>query len=670
MHIVPPSYLRRLARIVAATALFGPAVCVQAADCLANPTPVSSLELKVLLITADGTEAVLPAMKATLAYLGIPYDTFVAKDQLLTANVLCTSPPDGSGAGRYQAVMLATGSLGFLNTATGNFESALSLEEWTRLWQYEAKYKVRQATMYTYPGSWPDTFGLTAPSAAFDTTTTPLSLTLTSTVPTGSDNPTGRQVFSYLRPSNPVVIRNAYTYLAMPAAGAAVTPLLVDAAGHAIVSINNYADGRKNLTITADGNPNLIHTLSLGYGIVNWVTKGLYVGQRRVSMTVQPDDVMIPDDIWDAARSSDATGKSYRITANDYRKVIAWQTNRNANNPGNVVLEMPFNGEGSAGDLTLAELYPATRDDLTPAIKADDAPFNWISHTYSHMALDAPVNYSQVLAELRQNHKVAVKSVRLGNYVKDGLVTPEISGLNNPEALRAMSDFGIRYVVSDTSKYCGNRDATPRPCPAPNTGIYNDLQPNILMIPRYPTNLFYNVCTPAEWVSEYNFIYYSFWGRSLSFPEILDKESEIWLRYLMNHDLRPLMFHQSNLCAYDGKRSLLGDLIDTTLAKYNAIFNLPVQSRRQRQVGNLMAERMAFNDAVNALAPLTARLVPGATGSSIVIANPAAKPVVVPITGVNWTGAVSRETYGGQITSKVAVGAGVTSVTVTGAPAW
>lgn len=669
MQNLSSSSIRHLARIAATTALLGPVVGAQAADCLATPTPVSSIELKVLLITADGTEAVLPAMKATLAYLGIPYDTLVAKDQLLSANVLCNGPADGSGAGRYQAVMLATGSLGFLNSATGNYESALSLEEWNLLWRYEAKYKVRQATMYTYPGSWPDAFGLTAPSAV-DTSTTPLSLTLTSTVPAGSDNPTGRQVFSYLRPSNPVVIRNAYTYLATPAAGAAVTPLLVDAAGNAIVSINNYADGRKNLTVTADGNPNLIHTLSLGYGIVNWVTKGLYVGQRRVSMTAQPDDLMIPDDVWDAARSSDATGKTYRVSAHDYKKLIAWQTARNANNQGNVVLEMPFNGEGSEGDLSVAELFPVTRDDLTPAIKSNDAAFNWISHTYSHMLLDAPTTYSQVLTELRLNNRIATKSVGLGNYVKDGLVTPEISGLNNLEALRAMSDFGIRYVVSDTSKNCGNRDATPRPCPAPNTGIYNDLQPNILMIPRYPTNLFYNVCTPAEWVSEYNFIYASFWGRNLSFAEVLDKESEIWLRYLMNHDLRPLMFHQTNLCAYDGTHSLLGDLIDTTLAKYNAIFNLPVQSRRQRQIGNLMAERMAFNDAVSAVAPLTARLVPGAHGSSIVIDNPARRPVMVPITGVNWAGAASRESLGGQITSKVAVGAGVGSVTVIGAPAW
>ena len=50
------------------------------------------------------------------------------------------------------------------------------------------------------------------------------------------------------------------------------------------------------------------------------------------------------------------------------------------------------------------------------------------------------------------------------------------------------------------------------------------------MIPRRPTNLFYNVSTPDQWVTEYNDIYRSFWGRDLSYAEILDNESDVLLR--------------------------------------------------------------------------------------------------------------------------------------------
>ncbi|WP_119153564.1 hypothetical protein [Caldimonas tepidiphila] len=661
---------RLFARTALATAaiLWTGLACSQV-DCLAAGTPVGSIDMKLLVVSANGNEAVLPAIQSTLEYIGIPYDLMIAKDRLLTTDMLCDAN-DGLGRARYQGVLLATGSLGFDDN--GSYLSAFTDEEWNRLWQYEAKYGIRQATLYTYPGGWPDNYGLMQPSA-LDTTSSPLSTQLTSTSPAGNGDPSGAALFSYLKPAVPLVIRNAYTYLAKPDPNARVTPLLTDAAGNAIALIKNYADGRKNLAVTADGNPHLMHTLSLGYGIVNWVTKGLYVGKRRVLLSAQPDDVMMADDIWDVNALSDATGLTYRITGKDYESFVRWQNNRNATKPGNIVIDIPFNGSGTAANFPKAELYPATTDDLTPAIKKNSAPFNWMSHTYTHLNLDSPVTYSQTLAELRENHWVAINVVKLANYYKDSLITPDVSGLNNPEALRAMSDFGIRYVVSDTSKNCGHRDATPRPCPKPNTGIYNDLQPNILMVPRYPANLFYNVCTPREWVSEYNHIYRGYWGRDLSYQEILDKESDIWLQYLMRYDIRPVMFHQPNMCAYDGTRSLLGDLIDATTDKFNATFNLPVQSRSLRQIGNLMADRMVLNAAFAPAsgAPATARLLPGASSSSLVLTNPTAQAVKVPLTGVNWASTSSVvETYGGQTTSNVTVPPNGGVVTVPGAPAW
>ncbi len=649
---------------------FGASTWGQTQDCLSATTQPSAIDMRVLVIAADGNEVVLPAITSVLRYLGVPFDVMMAKDQVLNADVLCN--PSAAGNARYQGVLLTTGGLGFQN-ASGAFESALTWEEWNLLWAYEAKYRVRQATFYTVPGGWPDTYGLAPPSAVVDTTLTPIQATLTSSSPVGSGNPSGRQVFADLKSTAPITISNAYTYLAT-AVGPSVTPLLVDASGYLIASINNYPDGRKNLALTADGNASLLHSLSLGYGIVNWVTKGLYVGQRVVNLTAQPDDVLIADDIWSPSANSDTTGKTYRITANDYSKFRTWQSNRNTLGPGNITLEIPFNGVGATTALPVEDLFPATIDDLTPAIKANSSAFRWLSHTFTHRNLDAPVSYSQTLSELRQNHTSATQTLRLSGYQKDSLITPDVSGLNNAEALRAMKDFGIRYVVSNTSILCGNRNETipPRPCPLPNMGIRHDLEPSILMVPRYPANLFYNVCTPTEWVSEYNFLYRAFWGRDLSYTEILGKESDIWLRYLLSFDMRPLMFHQPNMCAYDGTRSLLGDLIDTTLAKFSAISVLPPQSRQLRQIGNLMEQRMQLAGALSPLsgAALTAKIIPGATTSSIVLTNPTLGAVTVPITGVNWSTAVSRETLGGQITSKIVVNPGGGSVTVTGVPAW
>jgi len=634
-------------------------------DCLAAATPVASIDMRVLVLAADGNEAALPAIKNSLDYLGVPYDVVLAKDTVLAQGMLCTAS-GGSALGKYQGVMLATGSLVYYDATLG-YTSALSTEEWTRLWQYEAKYRVRQASLYTQPGTTlPETYGLgvSSPQWGSDTGAAGLSTTLTTV---------GKTIFPYLVPTAPVVFKNTWAY---KAAAVTATPLLVDAYNNAIVSVNNTTDGRQSLSVTADGNPYLMHTLQLNYGIVNWVTKGLYVGQRQVYMSAQPDDVFIADDIWDVARNSDQTGLTYRITANDYKKYREWQDNRNKNGV-NIVTEMPFNAYGTTAQYAAdgESYFPLTKDDLTPAIKGNNDRFAWISHTYSHANLDT-YTYAQTLAELTNNDTIATSdTLKLQSYTPDALVTPDISGLNNPEALRAMYDFGVRYLVSNTSLYCGHRDqdrANTLGCPKPNLGIYNDLEPRgLLMIPRYPANLFYNVSTPAEWVSEYNFIYRAYWGRDLTYAEILDKESDVWLRYLLNFDMRPVMFHQPNLRAYDKSNSLLGDLIDKTIEKYSAISNLPPQSRSQRQIGNLMAQRMALNAALAPAsgAALTARIVPGATSSSIVITNPTSNVQVVPITGVNWSAATSRETYGGQTTSKLTVNNGA-SVTVTGAPAW
>ena len=639
------------------------------ADCLSDPA--TAVNLRVLVISADGQEAVLPAIKSVLDYVGIPYDVMIAggtTNTPLDATTLCDA--SGLGIARYQGVLLTTGSLGFQSGST--WASALTAAEWSLLWDYEAKYRLRQATFYTVTGYSPDTFGLSMPTAAVDTSTAPITANLTAA---------GVQVFSDLKPNAAITISNAYTYLTdAPAAGSTVTTLLADAAGHPIASINNYSDGRQNLALTADGNPYLMHTLALGYGIVNWVTKGVYIGQRKAYLSAQPDDVLIPDDIWvpNGTSGSDTTGKTYRITANDYTKFITWQTNRNTKGPGKIVIENPFNADGATSDMDPADWYPATRDDLTPAITRNSKPFNWMSHTYTHLNLDAPVTYSEVLNELRQNDSMAIKTLKLANYYKDAMITPDVSGLNNPEALRAMSDFGIRYVVSNTSVNCGNRAgaAATLPCPAPNVGVYNDLQPNILMVPRYPANLFYNVSTPVEWTSEYNFLYRAFWGKDLSYQEILGKESDIWLRYLLNFDMRPVMFHQPNMAAYDGTHSLLGDLIDATMAKFSAISGLPPQSQPLRQIGSLMDQRMKLKAALAPAtgAALNARLVFGATAttaSTLVLTNPTLNAVTVPITaGGSMVGAVNSETYGGQTTLKQLVNANGGSISLTGMPAW
>ncbi|MEX1019835.1 MAG: hypothetical protein WDZ49_09265 [Litorilinea sp.] len=589
------------------------------------------IDMKLLVIAADGNETDYPAAIAFLQQVGIPFDVILAAETPITWDMLS----NGFDHGYYQGIILITGNLGFFNPATGGWESALDGNEWWALWTYESMFGVRQVTSYTYPTGWPETYGLIIdPDQEYvDTTTTPLVATLTDA---------GKDIYPYLNTATPITFMNAWVYLANVIDPAVTTPLLVTGEGHAIASIHNYGNGRENLTITAANNPYLIHSLLLSYGMINWVTKGLYLGEREVIINPQVDDLLIDSDMWDINAQSDTTGLLFRMTGRDFRRAIVWQNRMRTRYPlaSSLILEWAFNGEGATG------IY--SRDSLTPAVIEDEAAFAYVNHTLTHANLD-DITYDDALAELSLNHEIAINQLGLSRYVQGAMVQPDISGLYNPEFQRAAFDFGMEYFISDTSRPGWNN-------PTPNAGFYSEFQPSILIIPRRPTNLFYNLATPPEWVSEYNCFYgptgtcadgqFRYWSRDLTYAEILDVESEMWLQYLLKWDIDPLMFHQANVRAYTSNNSLLGDLIEATLAKYSRVYNLPILGLTQQEIGVRMAERMRYNNS-----GARATLVP-CESITLTVDNAA----TVPITGL--THGDAPRVYGGQTTSFVALEAG------------
>jgi hypothetical protein len=108
------------------------------------------------------------------------------------------------------------------------------------------------------------------------------------------------------------------------------------------------------------------------------------------------------------------------------------------------------------------------------------------------------------------------------------------------------------------------------------------------------------------------------------------------------------MFHQTNLRAYDGVHTLLGDLLDLTLQKYERIFTLPVRSLTLAGLGEWTAQRMACDTA-----QVQCSFVPEAGTLTIT----AARDAVVPVTGLCTE---SSENYGGQCIAHVRVPAGQT----------
>ncbi|MDO9606600.1 hypothetical protein [Hydrogenophaga sp.] len=224
-----------------------------------------SAEMKLLVISATGTQPSYNAITAVLDQIGVPFDRLVLQGPNKTTLAMVPGTlSDGAGNGKYQGIILETGDLPYEKT-TGYFPSAMTAAQWTMLWQYQRDFGVRTATLYTRPAltvsddAVPQnldlTYGLDPFAVTARSTNTGVEPPVVATF-----TPDGSQVFNYLNSTNPISIINAFTYLAKPALGANVTPLLQtssEATGpFTIASVFTAPDGRQNLALTADSNEN------------------------------------------------------------------------------------------------------------------------------------------------------------------------------------------------------------------------------------------------------------------------------------------------------------------------------------------------------------------------------------------------------------------------------
>jgi hypothetical protein len=585
-HADSPAPVALTAQDVGAVAAVSVAALDRATIALAVGDLSPPVEARLLVFSADGSEPELRAIRAMLDFRGVPYDVFVA-----TAEAPLTATRLQSGArGLYQAIILTSSSLAISGT------SALSAAEWTVLANYEVAFKVRRAVLAAFAD----------PALGFGTATqqntssSPLTVRCTTA---------GRAVFRDVNCDASQALNGDTVYLASPASGAPLTPLLTDSADHALAAVHVGSDGRESLLLLFRNDPNRLHSLLFLHGVLGWVTGGTYLGERRIDLSAQIDDMFFSADLYG--------GGTFRISGSDLKAALAWVRNRRgkASTP-DFHASFAYNGAGASGG-----------DSLTDEAVAQSGDWYWMSHTWAHAGLDT-ATYSEAFQAFSLNVQLAASLPLHGFDVRD-LVTPSVSGLLNSEALRAAVDVGIRYAVTDTSiPGCDN--------PTPGTAFYDAAEPTILLVPRRPTSLGWNVSTPSEWVASYNAKHRAEWGRDSTYAQVLDQESDVLIHYLMRSDGDPWMSHQANLRAYDGTHSLLGDLLDATLTKLEARLRVPVGTPPMHALGQRFARRANYDTA-----GVRATLF---RGQALVI--DVGRSVTVPVTGVR---AADGESYGGDV---------------------
>ncbi len=553
-------------------------------------SPDLVVDARLLLLTVGGGEPALAVIQAELDRIGTPYTVIATSATQLSPSTLS----DGGQHGFWSGIILPTCGSGF-----GPDAPTLAM-----LSDYASTFGVRSACLYGHADA---SIGF-GPSSTVDTRTQAVTLSYTQA---------GAALFGWYASPAPLIVTNVAASLAPPA-DATTTPLLTDGSGNAPVAIHRFADGHELLVITFDQAAGALHSRQLLPGVASWLSRGVFIGEKRAYFGAEVDDIFLGT----VTRS----GLIYRMSAGDMQGIAGWQAQARGSAVG-AGLQLTFAFNGSEVTDT---------DALTQAAQTVGPQFLWVSHTFDHHRLDS-ADYARMTYELTMNDAVMQKYA-FGPYDRTSLVTPDVSALGNAQVLQASLDHGIERIVCDGSQTNCQGES-------PNTGLPNPLVPALLMVPRIATNLYADVSTPAEWTDYFNALNSATLGRALSIDEIVDRESDTLVGYLLDGNLDPWMFHQANLRLYDGAHALFTDLADRALQKYAALRVLPVQSLTLEQVGQLMLSRAQLETA-----EVTGTIHPG---QSITIR--ATQEVRVPVTGAVGAGA---ERYGDVTITRVDVPAG------------
>ena len=242
----------------------------------------------------------------------------------------------------------------------------------------------------------------------------------------------------------------------------------------------------------------------------------------------------------------------------------------------------------------------------------------------------------------------------------------------NPNFAGALRSTGVRNAGGDASK---PYPVTPTSATGPTYPAGTSfVESPIRVIPRYPTNVYYNVATQEQLVDEYNYLYLppSLGGvcadsatttcrtSPASWSDVVEAESQRMFGHMMGNDPRPHYFHQTNL-AESGQAdgAVFYPVLDALLAEYRGYFNstAPIVQLTPTQISELLARQEAWATA-------SAGAVTGyVEGARVTIANGGTAAATIPLTGTE-----AGTLYGGSRSGWVGAARGRS--THTAATAW
>jgi hypothetical protein len=638
--------------------------------------PHGGVDLKVLVVT-DGTGAV-EAIRQQLTTEGMPVTVVDLRDSSrlrITRAFLSRTLPNGTTGGNFDGVVLPSAA-----------PRGLSGAERKALASYEHTFGVRQVDAYSPPTA---NVGMNPPAY--------------SGMLSGRADVTKAGAaagFGYLNRSFPFLWGPAsvvpYGYLAEPLPGGGATPLVTLAlpysSGAGTLVWQYTSHGRQQLVIGFGSVYHQSQFLYLAPGIVNWVTRGVHLGDWHSYLDIAYDDMFLGDSQWSPAGHC-TPGETtcppgtpmtaqIRMTPADVAYAVRWERQHHFK------MEFLYNGGGSA------QFRVNGIDPLLAAVRPVAKDFYWVNHTYGHAYFGCKRDVAVVPWQcVRSGGRIVwaagtglINSQILSNVAwarRNGipaepgvLASGEYSGLrilpqqpvDNPYLVSATSPDKIKWMAMDASREPAMR----------HIGA-------ALGVPRHPIDVGYDVDTVAAEVNEFNWYNTSKADGGSGLCQgnaktrcikpldpktgwtsyIVPGQVKIVYTAMLSNDPRPFFMHQSNLA---GER-IAYPVMDAILAAYRSVFapSAPIINMPMSGAGEALWNQTRWAQALRA-----GTVSAWVQGAKVTVTGPAgtAVPLTVPATARvgSAAGPAFGSPYGGERSGSARLGSRPLTVLLSSAP--
>lgn len=381
----------------------------------------------------------------------------------------------------------------------------------------------------------------------------------------------------------------------------------------------------------------------LQHAYIHWVTRSLFVGKRKVHISAQVDDLQIATELYYPK------GPDFQIVTEDLDAHAEWQKSINKRlNPGSEFwLELGHNGNGNVAVSTMSNsseglctpdeaiyydmpegtpleyVKPAgTGVDIWPA---GHEKYNWsskcteigkfgswfrkpenlnhfahLSHTFTHEEMNN-ATYHDAAREIQYN-QAWMKQIGIDQakrFSPNGLIPPAITGVRNGDVIRAWMDNGIKYAVGDNTRPV-LRNPKSKYWPLMSTKATNGAD-GLWIVPRFSTTIYFNCaihdCILKEW--------YAISKRNGTWNDLLADARQVNLKYIMDLQADPYMFHQANMhqTTMDvqtigpetRKMSLIMSWMETITQELTRLTNWPNTSLKHDDIGKYFINRITLD---------------------------------------------------------------------------